>query len=37
MSSTIHFRPGEFNYLRERRDVGVTEALARAERAKSIS
>ena len=36
MASTIHFRDGEFNFLRARRDLGVAAALAEAERAKSL-
>ena len=37
MSSTIHFRPGEFNFLRARRDLGVAGALAAAQQAKSLT
>jgi len=36
MSSTIHFRPGEFNFLRARRAFGVEEAVRQAEQAKNI-
>jgi enoyl-CoA hydratase len=36
MSSTIHFRPGEFNFLRARRDLGVEAAVRQAGRAKDI-
>jgi enoyl-CoA hydratase/carnithine racemase len=35
MSSTIHFRPGEFNFLQARRDLGLAEALEQAQRAKN--
>lgn len=34
MSSTVHFRPGEFNFLRARRSVGVEAAVEQARRAK---
>jgi enoyl-CoA hydratase len=34
MSSTIHFRPGEFNFLRARRNAGTASALDQARRAK---
>jgi enoyl-CoA hydratase len=37
MSSTIHFRPGEFNFLRARRNFGVEEAVRQAEQAKNIN
>ena len=37
MSSTIHFRPGEFNFLRARRALGVEEAVRQAEQAKNVS
>lgn len=37
MSSTIHFRPGEFNFLRARRACGVDEAVRQAEQAKTIN
>jgi enoyl-CoA hydratase/carnithine racemase len=37
MSSNIHFRPGEFNFLRARRTFGVEEAVRQAEQAKNIS
>ncbi|MGD0698323.1 MAG: enoyl-CoA hydratase/isomerase family protein [Trebonia sp.] len=36
MSSAIHFRPGEFNFLRARRLFGVEEAVRQAEQAKNI-
>jgi enoyl-CoA hydratase/carnithine racemase len=36
MSSTIHFRPGEFNFLRARRAFGVEAAVRQAEQAKNI-
>lgn len=35
MSSAIHFRPGEFNFLRDRRKLGVDEAVRQAEKAKN--
>ncbi len=31
-ASNVHFRPGEFNFLRETRDHGLDDALAAAER-----
>jgi enoyl-CoA hydratase len=34
MSSAIHFRPGEFNFLRARRAFGVEAAISQAEQAK---
>jgi enoyl-CoA hydratase len=37
MSSAIHFRPGEFNFLRARRDFGVEEAVRQAKQAKIIN
>jgi enoyl-CoA hydratase len=37
MSSTIHFRSGEFNFLRARRAFGVEEAVRQAEQAKNIN
>jgi enoyl-CoA hydratase len=37
MATTIHFRPGEFNFLRERRDHGVERAVALAKQAKSLA
>lgn len=36
MSSAIHFRPGEFNFLRARREFGAEEAVRQAEQAKNI-
>jgi enoyl-CoA hydratase/carnithine racemase len=36
MSTTIHFRPGEFNFLRARRNFGLEEAVRQAGRAKDI-
>ncbi|HVW42776.1 MAG TPA: enoyl-CoA hydratase/isomerase family protein [Amycolatopsis sp.] len=36
MSSTIHFREGEFNFLRERKNRGLEAAIERAVAAKSL-